>query len=110
MKKVYYTGTERLGEEIRSHGLETVGGADWAQFRDGFRYEDLKDYAYDEEVGAVISGLDHTVSYAKLSLASIYIQRGAKWVISNTDEFTIQFGYRVPGNGLTVAAIENSLK
>ena len=43
-------------------------------------------------------------------MASIYIQRGAKWVITNQDEFTIQFGYRVPGNGITVAAIENSLK
>ena len=36
---------EPLGEEIRSNGLEAVGGTlGDPEFKDGFRYEDLKDY------------------------------------------------------------------
>lgn len=99
-----------LGEEIRSNGLETIGGTDDPTFKDGFTYELLKDFKPDEDVGAVVSGLDFNMSYGKLTLASIYIQRGAKWVIPNTDEYTMQSGYRCPGNGITVAAIENGLK
>ena len=38
-----------------------------------FEYEKLKDYRFDEEVGAVVCGLDVTVDYTKIALASMYI-------------------------------------
>lgn len=40
----------------------------------------------------------------------MYIQRCGKWIVTNEDAFTMQSGYRSPGNGMTVAAIESSLK
>ena len=44
-KKVRYIGMEAMGEEIRSHGLETIGGTNDPEFKDShMRYEDIKDY------------------------------------------------------------------
>ena len=45
-KKVRYIGMEPMGEEIRSHGIETVGGTNGDQEFLGenhIRYEDIKD-------------------------------------------------------------------
>ena len=75
-----------------------------------YKYEEIKDYKFDDDVGAVVCGFDFAVNYRKISLASIYIQRGAKWICCNDDEFTMQSGYRAPGNGMIIAAIENSLQ
>jgi hypothetical protein len=36
-------------------------------------YEDIENYQFDPEVGAVITGIDYAVSYTKISLASFYI-------------------------------------
>ena len=58
----------------------------------------------------MITGIDFNVSYSKIALASFYIQRGAKWIVTNEDAFTIQHGYRAPGAGLVIAAVESSLK
>jgi len=112
-KKVRYIGNEACGDELRSNGIETIGGTNGDQeFANGnhLTYEDIKDYQFDEEVGAVITGIDFNVSYSKLALASMYIQRGAKWIVTNEDGFTIQHGYRAPGNGLIIGALESGLK
>ena len=53
-KKVRYIGMEPMGEEIRSNGLETIGGTNDPEFKDGFKYEDLGGYNWEPEVGAVI--------------------------------------------------------
>lgn len=113
-KKVRYIGMEEMGEEIRANGLETIGGTDGDQdFTNPMKpmkYEDIKGYKFDPEVGAVICGLDFKVSYAKIFLASAYIQKGAKWIVTNDDEFTMQGEFRAPGNGCIIAALENGLK
>ena len=112
-KKVRYIGNEACGDELRSNGIETIGGTNGDQeFANGnhLTYEDIKDYQFDEDVGAVITGIDFNVSYSKLALASMYIQRGAKWIVTNEDGFTIQHGYRAPGNGLIIGALESGLK
>jgi ribonucleotide monophosphatase NagD (HAD superfamily) len=91
-KKVRYIGNEACGDEIRSNGIETIGGTNGDQeFADGnhLNYEDIKDYKFDEEVGAVITGIDFNVTYSKIALASMYIQKGAKWIVTNEDGFTI---------------------
>ena len=66
---------EPMGEEIRSHGLETIGGTLGDQeYKDKhMTYEDIKDYKFDPDVGAVVTGIDYSVSYTKISLASFYI-------------------------------------
>lgn len=113
-KKVRYIGMEATGEEIRSNGIETIGGTKGDEEFQGvdnyMMYENIKDYKFDPEVGAVISGIDFAVSYSKIALASMYIQKGAKWVVTNEDGFTMQHGLRAPGNGMIIAALESSLK
>ena len=39
----------------------------------------------------------------------MYIQNGAKFIVTNDDAFTMQHGFRAPGNGVIIAAIEKSL-
>jgi 4-nitrophenyl phosphatase len=89
-KKVRYIGMEPLGEEIRSHGLETIGGTNEAEFKDThMKYSDIENYQLDPEVGAVITGIDFAVTYSKIAIASFYIQKGAKWIVTNEDGFTM---------------------
>ena len=101
-----------MGEELRSHGLEVTGGTDEEKQYEGdyFTYEQIQKYPFDDDVGAVITGIDFKVDYSKLALASMYIQRGAKWIVTNEDAFTMQHGYRAPGNGMLIAALESGLK
>ena len=98
-----------MGEELKSNGLEIIGGTK-ADSESDFKYEMIKDYKFDEDVGAVVCGIDFNVNYRKITLASMYLQRGAKWIVCNDDAFTMQSGYRAPGNGMTIAAIESGLK
>lgn len=70
----------------------------------------MKNYKFDDDVKAVVCGIDLKVSYSKIVLASLYIQRGAKWIVTNEDEFVNNNHYRLPGNGHIIAALENGLK
>jgi ribonucleotide monophosphatase NagD (HAD superfamily) len=45
-----------------------------------------------------------------LAIASIYIQKGAKWIVTNDDSFTFQQGFRAPGNGCAANYLETCLK
>ena len=105
---------EPMGEEIRSNGLETIGGTLGDPQYDGpgnhFKYEDIGNYTMDPDVGAVICGIDFAVNYSKIAIASMYIQKGAKWIVTNDDAFTMQHGLRAPGNGMIISAIESGLK
>ena len=105
---------EAMGEELRSNGLETIGGSKGNPEYDKedcwFKYDDVANYPYDPEVKAVITGIDLKCNYSKIALASMYIQRGAKWIVTNEDAYTMTKGYRYPGNGSIIAAIESGLK
>ena len=60
---------------------------------------------------AVVQGMDNQVTYSKLALASVYIQKGAKWVTTNEDTHGVSAsGLRVPGNGQFVAMLAEGLK
>lgn len=81
---------EVMGEEIRSNGLETVGGTDEYEYlKDYLKYEDIKNLKFDEEVGAVLTGIDFAVTYTKIAMASFYIQKGCPWIVTNDDAFTM---------------------
>jgi len=77
IKKVRYIGMEPMGEELRSNGLETIGGTNGEPTSEEggncFKYETIKDYKFDEDVGAVVCGIDFNISYTKIALASMYI-------------------------------------
>ena len=79
---------EPLGEELRASGLETIGGTNGDKNEEPFKYETIRDYQIDEDVGAVVCGVDFNINYAKIAVASMYLQRGRKWIVTNEDSFT----------------------
>lgn len=86
--KVFVLGESGIETELKSEGVEFIGGTDPAYRRD-ITPEDYKGIAdgtlLDENVGVVLAGLDFHVNYLKLSYAYQYIARGAKFLATNTD-------------------------
>lgn len=86
--KVFILGEGGIETELKSEGVEFIGGTDPAYRRD-ITPEDYKGIAdgslLDENVGIVLAGLDFHFNYLKISHAYHYIQRGAKFLATNTD-------------------------
>jgi len=86
--KVYVLGESGIETELKSEGVEFIGGTDPA-FRRDITPEDYTGIAngslLDENVGIVLAGLDFHVNYLKLSHAYHYLARGAKFLATNTD-------------------------
>lgn len=98
-KKVKCIGMKPLKDELKSHGLEVVED-NLDRFSSGISSEQLDQIKIDPEVGAVVQGLDQAITYAKLAVASLYIQSGAKWITTNEDPHGVTAkGLRCPGNG-----------
>jgi hypothetical protein len=59
-KKVRYIGMDSMGDELRSHGIETIGGTsgDKEYKNEPFKFHDLKNYKFDNDVKAVVCGID----------------------------------------------------
>ena len=111
VKKVRVIGNEQLIEELHSHGIETSGGTfDDEKYNDpkkAMEIEQVDAYELDPEVGAVVQGNDPAFNMSKLCIGSLYLQKGLKWVITNTDKFgTTATGRRIYGCGAAVAAME----
>ena len=62
----------------------------------------------DEDISAVVVGADESFSYRKLCIASIAIQRGAAFVVTNGDTFDRIGNLLMPGTGALSAAISAS--
>ena len=86
--KVFVLGESGIETELKSEGVEFIGGTDPAYRRD-ITPEDYKGIAdgslLDENVGIVLAGLDFHVNYLKLSHAYHYLARGAKFLATNLD-------------------------
>jgi len=65
-------------------------------------------YQAGKEVLAVIVGMDRTVNYEKLLIASLFIQSGVQFIGTNPDRtYPTPFGL-VPGTGAILAALETA--
>lgn len=86
--KVFVLGEIGIETELKSEGIEFIGGTDPAYRRD-ITPEDYKGLAdgslLDENVGIVLAGLDFHINYLKLCHAYQYLARGAKFLATNTD-------------------------
>lgn len=86
--KVYVIGEAGIETELRTEGVEFVGGTDPA-FRRDITPEDYTKIAdgsmLDENVGIVLAGLDFHINYLKLAIGYQYLARGAKFLATNTD-------------------------
>jgi len=54
----------------------------------------------------VVFGYDIRMNYYKLCMASFHIQHGAKLIGTNPDHYTMNLGYKIPGNGSMLKSVE----
>lgn len=105
-KKVFAIGHEGMFEELQMRGLDVLReegcqGMD----DDAFVSAELA-----EGVDAVVVGWDKDFSMRKLCLASLYLQQGAEFVVTNPDSADRMAGNRMqPGTGCFQAAIAFSV-
>jgi phosphoglycolate/pyridoxal phosphate phosphatase family enzyme len=114
IKHVFVVGTEGLCDELRAAGLSTVSVPDTephSMSRDELAVHDFEGlYFANQDVDAVVVGLDTEFSYRKLCVATVLLQKfpNAPLVATNRDAFDLvgHDGRRLPGNGSLVAALE----
>ncbi|KAF7915973.1 hypothetical protein BELL_0901g00020 [Botrytis elliptica] len=86
--KVFVLGESGIETELKTEGVEFIGGTDPAYRRD-ITPEDYKGIAdgslLDDDVGVVLAGLDFHINYLKLCHAYHYLRRGAVFLATNTD-------------------------
>lgn len=86
--KVFVLGETGIETELKTEGVEYIGGTDPAYRRD-ITPEDYKGIAdgslLDDNVGVVLAGLDFHINYLKLCHAYHYLRRGAVFLATNTD-------------------------
>lgn len=97
IKKVYMACEPGCADAIRAEGFEVVGEED----RDRqCSIEGVEALELDPEVGAVVTGICLKFNYQILSMASEYLTRGAKFIMSNPDIFNIVDGKREMAGGV----------
>jgi len=100
--KVYVIGESGVETELRSEGIEFIGGTDPAYRRD-ITPEDYKGIAdgsmMDDNVGIVLAGLDFHINFLKLSIGYHYLRRGAVFLATNTDSTLPNHHTFFPGAG-----------
>lgn len=111
--KVFVLGESGIETELKSEGVEFIGGTDPA-FRRDITPEDFKGIAdgslLDDNVGIVLAGLDYHVNYLKLSHAYHYLARGAKFLVTNTDSTLPSNHTFFPGAGSISVSLINMTK
>lgn len=81
---VYIVGEEGLTQDLLSHGF----------------------FPGDQEVLAVVAGLDRSLTYDKLTKATLYIRSGALFIGTNPDRSLPTPQGQAPGAGAILAALE----
>lgn len=72
--------------------------------------EDFEKYPLDKEVQAVVVGLDTKFTYAKLAIASLYLNTGGvQFIATNDDAFDMLGDRMMPGAGGIVSSIQYTL-
>jgi 4-nitrophenyl phosphatase len=111
--KVFVLGEAGIEAELRSEGVQFIGGTDPAYRRD-ITPEDYKNIAsgemLDDDVGIVLCGLDFHINYLKLSLGYQYLRRGAKFLATNTDSTLPSNHTFFPGAGSISVPLVNMTK
>jgi HAD superfamily hydrolase (TIGR01450 family) len=102
------TGTELLATLIEPGSKVLVVGGDGLRSRVSAAGFQVVESADDNPAG-VIQGFAPDVSWRNLAEASFAIQRGAKWVATNSDWTLPQERGLAPGNGTLVSAVHTAV-
>ena len=107
--KVFVLGEQGIEAELASVGLASIGGTDQAYQKEVHSAEDLRGIAsgaaLDDDVGAVVVGMDSKFNYRKLCHAMHYLSRGAHFLATNTDATFPAFGTVFPAAGCVVSML-----
>lgn len=107
-RKAYVVGEDGITEELSLSQIPYLGGT-----ADAGKQPDMGEggkVEVDEQVGAVVVGLDRNISYYKLQYATLCIRElGAHFIATNTDAVThVTDAQEWAGNGSMVGAIRGS--
>lgn len=102
------TGVELLSKLIAPGSKVLVVGGEGLRYRAELAGYHLVTSAEDLPAG-VIQGFSPDVSWRDLAEAAYSIQRGAKWVATNSDWTIPQEGGLAPGNGTLIAAVHTAV-
>ena len=99
-QKVYVIGEAGLEEELDSEGVSHIGGTDPADCSTDTSFSFSK-YTHDDDVAAVVCGLDTRVTYTKYSKAFQFLTRnpGCAFVATNEDSTYPAGAGMLPGAG-----------
>ncbi|KAM3068781.1 p-nitrophenyl phosphatase [Clarireedia jacksonii] len=110
--KVFVLGESGIEVELKTEGVEFIGGTDPAYRRD-ITPEDYKGIAdgslLDDNVGVVLAGLDFHINYLKLCHAYHYLRRGAVFLATNTDSTLPSNHTFFPGAGTISVPLINMI-
>ena len=100
-KKVYVLGEKGIEEELKAEGIAYEGGTS-ASERGDFEESDFHTIIPNDEIGAVLCGLDQHITYKKLAQALVYLQSPeVLFLATNTDSTYPTHGQLFPGSGTT---------
>jgi 4-nitrophenyl phosphatase len=101
-KKVYVLGERGVEEELEAEGISYVGGTS-SDDKGDFEEADFGRIKPDENIGAVLCGLDQHISYKKLSRALIYLRQSPDvlFIATNMDSTYPTHDTLFPGAGTT---------
>jgi len=117
-KKVWMIGAQGLKDELENFGLEVKGYGLTDEEKKNSNFDNmqelistLNDTEIDPEIKAVVQGSDYDINLKKISIASLYLQNGATWVVTNEDMHgKTMNGNRMPANGAMVNFLGTMLK
>ncbi|XP_051172938.1 glycerol-3-phosphate phosphatase-like [Leptopilina boulardi] len=101
--KIYVVGSEAIGKELKSIGIESFGwGSDSLNC-----LSDILNIKTEPNVDAVIVGFDEHISYPKMAKAATYLRNEKiHFIGTNTDENFPSETIVCPGTGAIIKAIE----
>jgi len=107
-KKAYLIGEKGLGEEFDELGLSWRGLLEHATIPDPLT--SLEFIEHDKDIGAIVVGLDRSITYPKLAFANFHLQNNDCLLVATNDDPTYPSGSRgnVPGAGSIMAMIQTA--
>jgi phosphoglycolate/pyridoxal phosphate phosphatase family enzyme len=106
-KKAYIIGQSGIADELAEAGISYRGVEEHAFFPSATA--DVSKFEVDEEIGAIVVGLDTKITYSKVAFALLHLQSNpdCHFVATNPDNTFPSGGGRIlPGGGTMVRMVE----
>ena len=98
-----------INDEFELAGIEAVGGTP-AEVGMTLSEEEYSKDKIDQDVGAVVQGLDYGFNYYKLAMATLYIEHGkARFICCSADKYDLLKDRKLPGPAVITEAIKSTL-